>query len=505
MTNPRPPFILPEPNARLAGYSALIEKYDLKVPKPDWLSAIGEKHKLYEKGEWRVFTPRHAPEDSLAGQLVFALKHEGIELLVLKALFTQIAPKEIVTIVNHEPTGAYSRRIWFLYEWLLADEVDLPDAGQLNFVSLVNEKLQYAGVSERSKRHRVNNNLPGRRGFCPMIRRTSELDRYISSDLANIAVKNIGKTRADLLSRAAAFLELKDSKASFEIEGESPPHHRLMRWGKIIGESGKRPLDLDELERLQSIVIQDNRFSMPGLRNEGGFLGEHDRATRMPIPNHISAKPNDLLQLIGGLLETCSLLKQTEFDPVLVATLIAFGFLFIHPFEDGNGRLHRYLIHHILAEMKFVPGRLVFPISAVIQQRIDEYRAVLEAFSKPRLDLIEWAPTTDGNLTVTNDTIDLYRYFDATKQAEFLYACVETTVNETLPAEVKYLERHDRLTSFIKTFIDMPNNKVSLLISFLEQNNGQLSKGKRGKDFAKLTGAEIEAIEEKYAEVFDFD
>ena len=116
MTNPRPPFILPEPKARLAGYSALIEKYDLKVPRPDWLSVIGEKHKLYEKGEWRVFTPRHEPEDSLQGQLVFALKHEGIELLVLKALFTLIAPEEIVTIVNNEPTGAYSRRIWFLYD-----------------------------------------------------------------------------------------------------------------------------------------------------------------------------------------------------------------------------------------------------------------------------------------------------------------------------------------------------------------------------------------------------
>ena len=106
---------------------------------------------------------------------------------------------------------------------------------------------------------------------------------------------------------------------------------------------------------------------------------------------------------------------------------------------------------------------------------------------------------------VTNDTIDLYRYFDATRQAEFLYACVETTVNETLPAEVKYLERHDRLTSFIKTFIDMPNNKISLLISFLDQNDGQLSRRKREKEFAKLTDAEIEAIEEKYAEVLDFE
>ncbi|HIP51694.1 MAG TPA: hypothetical protein EYG94_06355 [Campylobacterales bacterium] len=30
--------------------------------------------------------------------------------------------------------------------------------------------------------------------------------------------------------------------------------------------------------------------------------------------------------------------------------MIAFSFVYIHPLEDGNGRIHRYLIHHVLAE-----------------------------------------------------------------------------------------------------------------------------------------------------------
>ena len=493
---------MPEPKAKYAGYVALIEKYDLPVPLPDYLSAIGKKHKLYEKDRWRVLTPRHEPDDTLFGHLVFALRYEGIELLVLKALFARIEPAEIVQIVKSQPTGAYSRRIWFLYEWLLDEKVELPDIKLGNFVFLVNEKLQYAGYSNRSRRHRVNNNLPGRRGYCPMIRRTETLDRYIAEDLSDKAEQSIGKTRLDLLNRAVAFLELKDSRASFEIEGESPPQQRLMRWARVIGEAGKRILTLDELDRLQSIVIQDNRFTMPGLRNEGGFVGEHDRVTQAPIPDHISARPEDLLDLMNGLLESYELLKQTEFDPVLMAALVAFGFVFIHPFEDGNGRVHRYLIHHILAETKFVPGRLVFPISAVIQDRIEVYRRVLEAFSEPRLDFIEWQPTPEGNVRVTNETIDLYRYFDATRHAEFLYACVDTTVNEILPAEVKYLERHDRLASFISSFIDMPNAKVNLLISFLKQHQGKFSKRARNKEFAKLTEDECLDIEARYAEIF---
>lgn len=494
---------LPEINAKPVGYAALLEKFELRVPIPDVLSAIGEKHKLYENDRWRVFTPRHEPEDSIYGHLIFALRYEGIELLVLKVLFTHVDPGEIIQMVRNEPTGAYSRRIWFLYEWLLNKKLDLPDAAQGNYVFLVNTKLQYAGLANKSRRHRVNNDLPGRAGFCPMIRRTKILDQFIAADLSGKAAAHIGKTKSELLSRAASFFELKDSKASFEIEGESPPQNRIALWAKLIGQAGRRPLNLDELERLQATVIQDNRFTMPGLRNEGGFVGEHDRVTRIPIPDHISAKPDDLLSLIDGLLESYGLLKQTKYDPVIMAAIIAFGFVFIHPFEDGNGRVHRYLFHHILAEMKFVPDGLVFPISAVILERIEEYRTVLEAFSRPRLELIDWKPTPRGNLQVTNDTIDLYRYFDATKQAEFLYTCVEKTVNETLPNEVRYLEKYVQVNGFIKAYIDMPDNTVDLLIKFLGQNNGKLSQRARNKEFAKLTDVEIVDIEAMYAEVFN--
>ncbi|MCP4700593.1 MAG: Fic family protein [Gammaproteobacteria bacterium] len=493
---------LPETKAKPVGYIALIADYDLSVPLPDLLCAIGEKHKKYEKGRWRVFTPRHAPEDTLCGHLTFALKYEGIELGVLKALFDHIAPALLVDIVQSEPTGIYSRRIWFLFEWLRNENLDLPDATQGDFVALVNDKLQYPGPSRPSRRHRVHNNLPGTCDFCPLIRRTDKLDRCIALNLSQTAVDHIGKTHPDLLSRAAAFLLLRDSKASYTIEGESPPYNRIERWGKIIGQAGQRPLNLEELEHLQKIVIADNRFMMPGCRIEGGFVGEHDRVTGMPRPVHISARADDLGKLLSGFFETYSLLNESDYNPVLMAALIAFGFIFIHPFEDGNGRIHRYLFHHILAEKKFVPKGLVFPISAVILERIESYKSTLEACSKPRLEHIQWRPTDRNNVEVLNDTIDLYRYFDATKQAEFFYACVEETVNTALPEEVRYLEKYDLLNDFIKNYIDMPDKLVNLLIRFLNQNNGLLSKRARKKEFAQLTDDEVSAIERKYDDIF---
>ncbi|MDM8563787.1 Fic family protein, partial [Candidatus Marithioploca araucensis] len=381
---------LPETKAKPVGYIALIANYDLTVPLPDSLCAIGKKHKKYEKGQWRVFTPRYVPEDTLYGHLTFALKYEGIELGVLKVLFDQIDPALLVDIVQSEPTGIYSRRIWFLFEWLRHEKLDLPDVTQGNFVELVNDKLQYPGPSRPSRRHRVHNNLPGTVDFCPLIKRTDKLDQYIALNLSQRAVDQIGKTHSDhLLNRAAAFLLLKDSKASYTIEGESPPHNRIERWGKIIGQAGKKPLNLEELEHLQKIVIADKRFVMLGCRIEGGFVGDHERFTGTPIPVHISARADDLDKLIAGFFATYLLLKESDYDPVLMAALLAFGFIFIHPFEDGNGRIHRYLFHHILAEKSFVPKGLVFPISAVILKKIESYKEILEAYSKPRLDYIQ--------------------------------------------------------------------------------------------------------------------
>ncbi len=495
-------FSIPEKGSFLVGFSALIEAHELKVPAPDILCIIGVRHKKYVEGRWNVFTPRHRPEETLYGHLTFALKYEGIDLAVLNALFQVVEAKDIESIVRSEPTGIYSRKIWFLWEWLREEQLGVEDATTGNFVPLVNNKLQFEGKHVLSKRHRVRNNLPGTKNFCPLIRKTKKLEQFLGKKLSEEAVQNIGQTHPDLLSRAAAFLLLKDSKASYTIEGETPPHSRIERWGRIIGEAGSRTLSIEELEHLQRQVITDSRFMEPGLRKEGGFVGEHDRVSGMPMPDHISARPDDLVTLMSGLIDTYELLREDEFDAVLMATFIAFGFVFIHPFEDGNGRIHRYLFHHVLAEKGFVPKGLIFPVSAVILERIDDYRKTLEHYSKPRIGYIEWRPTEKNNVEVLNDTLDLYRYFDATKQAEFFFECVEETVSQTLPGEVEYLKKYDLLNEFIKNYIDMPDKLVDLLIRFLSQNDGMLSKRGRAKEFEKLTDREVQAIEAKYLEVF---
>lgn len=491
---------LPEA-ASPAGYSALIDAYRVEAPLPRLLFATGAHHRVIERGGWRIMTPRHAPAPTLESHLTFALKYEGLDLAALKRLFFATGPSPIEEMVRAQPTGSYARRIWFLYEWLTGSRLDLPDAEAGRYAQVLDDNLQWGVEGETAPRYRLKNNLPGTPQFCPLVFRTKALAAFGSLDLPQRAKDIVANVPRDLLARTAAFLLLKDSRSSYAIEGERPPQDRIQRWGRVIGEAGRQPLDRDELVRLQRIVIGDQRFVRLGLREEGGFVGEHDRETRMPLPDHISARPEDLPDLIDGMIAFDRGAAQ-GMDAAIAAAVFAFGFVYVHPFEDGNGRIHRYLIHHVLAERGFNPPGVVFPISAAILERIDSYREVLESYSARLLPLMRWETTPNFNVRVLNDTADFYRFFDATPHAEFLYECVRQTIEHDLPYETDFLRRCDEFRGRTEAMFDMPERTIDLLLRFLRQNAGRLSNRAREHEFSALTAEEVSEIETIFEETF---
>lgn len=487
---------------KIAGYGAIIEAHQLNVPMPECLMLISHKNRKYATSGWQVFTSRHEPEDILFKHLSFALKYEGVNLLVLVKLFTTVPKDELTEMLKLEPFSKWTRKLWFLYEWLMKDKLDIPDLTTGNYIPVIDEKQQYTIKGVRDQRQRVINNLPGTVDFCPLITRTKKLDHYLSLELS---VKNrdyVSSIHSDILQRTSAFLLLKDSRASFTIEGESPKSKRAAKWGQVIGQAGSNFLTKEELIRLQEIVIENARFVEMGFREKGGFVGAHNRTTGYPIPDHISARWQDVDQLINGLLNTHKILQESEIDAVLAAAIIAFGFVFIHPFEDGNGRIHRYLIHHVLAEKKFSQQGIIFPISAAILDCINDYREVLQSYSHPVLEFVEWEETPEHNIEVLNDTIDFYRYFDATRLAEFLYECVEDTMTRIIPEEVRFLQAYDEFKRYIDEEFEMPDRMVALLVRFLEQNGGKLSNRARAIELKALTDSEIIEIEKRFVEIF---
>jgi hypothetical protein len=489
---------------QLAGWAALVHVLGLQSPvrQP---SCVSEKHILGSQREdsgFRVFDKRYQPGDQIADHLTFVLRHENIDLLILKRAFEAVPIAAIEDYVRSTPTGAQTRRAWFFYEMLTGQTLDVEDAPSATAVDALDAKAYFTGKARLSRRHKVRDNLLGNGDWCPVIRRTEQLEAFTALGLAERAAETVGHTGQHLVTRAASFLLLADSRASFEIEGERAPRSRLERWGKAVLQAGKNALTLEEIIRLHSVLIEDTRFVFPGLRPDGIFLGERDHLND-PLPEFIGARPEDLDELCTGMLAANNRMRDEGLDPVLQAAATAFGFIYVHPFQDGNGRVHRCLIHHVLAERKYAPPGMVFPVSSVMLDRIDDYRKTLQAHSAPLMDFIEWRPTAEQNVEVLNDTADLYRYFDCTEAAEFLYACVQRTVEHDLPKEIDYLRRHDEAMTRIMEMIDMPDRLAQNLILFIRQNDGKLSKRKHEKDFSALTDDEVQVLENIVQDAFE--
>lgn len=492
------------PGARLAGWAALVQALAAKAPVRR-LSCVADHHVRGSRrveGQWDVFDKRYQPADTLADHLTFAFRHEAMDLLVLKRVFDAVAPEDVAAFVRSAPTGTGARRVWFFYETLTGKLLDLDDAPRLTAVDALDPAQYYTGSARLSPRHRVRDNLLGTGVFCPLIRRTPRLEGFIAADLAQKAQDTIGRTGGHLVSRAASFMLLADSRASFEIEGERPPVNRLERWGRAVLEAGKRPLNQTEIYRLHRILIGDDRFTPIGYREQGVFIGERDH-NNDPLPEFIGARHQDIPQLMLGLNDCNNRLRGSDVDAVLQAAALAFGFVYVHPLVDGNGRLHRCLIHHVLAERRFTPPGMVFPVSSAMLDRIDAYRDTLQAHSRPLMDFIVWRALPDGNVEITNDTADLYRFYDCTAEAEFLYGCVARTVEEDLPREIDYLERHDEALRGITNTIEMPDRLAEQLVTFIRQNGGALPRRRREKEFGKLTDVEVAAVEDIVRRAFD--
>lgn len=483
---------------RLAGWAALVHGLGIAAPVRE-SSAVAEgfiKGSHREEDGWTVFDKRYWPGQQVTDHLRFALRHEWFDPLVLKRVFDAVDPDTISAFVRDAPTGTVTRRVWFFYERMTGRQLPISDAPTVTAVDALDPTRYVTSNAALSKRHRVRDNLLGTGGYCPIIRRTEILEDHRERCLADKAAEIVDRTSGQLISRAASFLLLADSRASFAIEGERPPGSRLERWGRAVLQSGKSRLTLDELNRLHGVLIKDTRFIRAGLRPDGIFLGERDQNAE-PLPEFIGARPEDLPALLDGLLVANERMTASAIDPVLQATATAFGFVYIHPYQDGNGRLHRCLIHHVLAERKFTPPGMVFPVSAVMLDRIDDYRHTLQGHSGPLMPFINWRSTASRNVEVLNTTADLYRYFDCTAAAEFLYACVARTVERDLPEEIDYLRRHDDAQRRIMETVEMPDRLAQDLIMFIRQNDGRLPKGRREREFAALTdeeAAQIEAI-----------
>src|SRR5690606_8665366 len=127
-------------------------------------------------------------DTSAIGQLVFALKYDGVDLLALARIFTAIGRNELTAALCARPTSAYLRRLWFFYEFLLGEQLELPDAEAGAYVDALDAEEYITRPGPKLRRYRVNFNLLGATPhWCPLVRRTEKLRSYEAARLDELA------------------------------------------------------------------------------------------------------------------------------------------------------------------------------------------------------------------------------------------------------------------------------------------------------------------------------
>lgn len=486
------------------GLMAVIKELNLQVPLPtvrSKVSATARKTKI-EDGIIYEQYPKTYGVEGLYENLKFAMRYEPIDLGVMRAAFEKIDSQTIEIWIKSERTGIFARKIWYLFELLTERKLDIPDVPPTGYVNLLNSKLHFTATPKQIQRQRINDNLLGNRDYCPLLRRTETLEKAMSQGLDKKAKTIMAESDPLILARAVSYLYTKETKSSFAIEGETVGKTRAERFVSALTQAAEFDATAKEsFIGLQNSIV-DSRYAAKDWRDLQNYVGQTMRDYSEQI-HFVSPKPENVADLMNGWIRFVKRLQGAEIDAVCAAAAISFGFVFIHPFEDGNGRIHRFLIHHELARRGFAPPNFIFPISAVILRERAAYEKVLEKYSSSILPLIDYSADSRGEISVANETVNLYRYWDATPFAEFLYRCVAETVNRDLSEELRFLQIFDLALQSVKELVDMPDRRASLLVRFIMQNRGSLSKNKREKDFAELTDKEVENIENAIREITD--
>jgi len=492
----------------LVGYAALIEGLGVSAPLPDPVAVVSEGKARADKGRnhalrdgFAVYERSYGRESTFENHLLFALKYERTDLLALKRIFDRTPPEVMEEFVRAAPTGSLRRQGWFFYEWLTQRRLDLPDSQAGNYVDALDPEKWYVARGISSPRHRVRDNLPGTPGFCALVSRDADLSQA-SPDFAASQVAALQRREGDeTLRRVARRLLLKDSKSTYQIESENPSPQAIAKWAEAVRGAGSQPLTEKLLVDLQGMMFKDRRFIVLGRRREGVFLG--DRIDNVPVPNWIGARPQDIGPLLDGLFAAHQRLLDSEVPPVAHAAILSFGLIYIHAFQDGNGRLSRYALQHVLAERGMVPSDVVLPVSKAIWRDVDGYHEVFKANDAARMPFIEWSPTHNGNVVVGNDTADLYRFTDMTREAAFMAQRVAATLKNDLPKEIVEVRQRDRAVSAMRQVVEMPDNEIERLMVFIFQNGGVLSRNRRRKDYAELSDDEVAALEDAVRDAYD--
>jgi hypothetical protein len=435
------------------------------------------------------YPPTARPAETLAGHLTFALKHEGVHLEFLSRLFETAPAAELEAWVAAEPTGQYARRAGFFYEYLTGRQLDFPGVIAGNYVTALDSATCLtASQPVNNQRWRVRDNLPGSRHYCPTVLRTARVRQAEQYDCAQHLAHLEVEFGADVLQRSAVWLTIKESRASFAIEHEEQHVDRVRRFAAAMERWCGRhddPLSEAALGELQAQILGP-RATRYGVRRSPVFVGEMDGFTE--VVHYIAPHWDDAPQLLSGLRDCAR--QTTGASPLVRAALLSFGFVYIHPMSDGNGRISRFLVNDVLRRDGAVPEPFILPVSATITSSVISrrgYDQVLERFSRPLMrryadawrfgaeQIAEDGVHFNLQFDAYQDALPAWRYPDMTDHAEYLAEVVRVTIELEMRKEAAYLRSLRLARDRVKQVIEGPDGDIDRIIRSVRDNGGKIS------------------------------
>lgn len=468
------------------------------------LTAFAPRHPALLKPVTRVeptdthlAIPRNVAPDTEEplDHLLFALKHEGTDLQILAEALPKIEASSLVAALRRSPTGVYIRTACYLWEHFTGSRLtDIPDISGPT-VEVFDSHRYITGPARRDPRWRVAFNGLGSMSYCATVRRTEYLQQAIQSDVLGRTRQFIESLGKGVLDRTLAWAYLHETEDSFAIERESPSEDKARAFIAVLHQAHEgRPISEEYLVELQNSVLTNPFDKAASYRADQNWLRGPARGaagvTYLPPPPELV---RDLMTELTAFANSA----PSEVDPILAASVASFGFVFIHPFGDGNGRLSRFLFHHALCRSGKLDKGLILPVSVAMKRNETDYLTALQEYSKQTRERwsVRWIDEGIYDLRF-NGHPSMYRYWDATHCVEFGYRMAEQALEFDLRHETEFLVRYDTIVRAVNDKFDLRGSDLATLVICCLDNEGRLSKNRRKQFLERVPQGVFEYIEE---------
>ena len=446
--------------------------------------------------EGLLAVPAHvAPaEGDVLDHLLFALKHEGPNLQVLCQAMPHVPPKRLRAAIEQTPNGRYVRVLAHLWESFMGRRLVEQPPVTGRYVDVFAPDRYVTGPAQRDPRWRVNFNGLGTSRYCATVRRTPDIERGMAANVLARTDAFLQRLGPALLDRALEWAYLHETEDSYAIEHEKPSEDKARAFVQLLRMAHEaRPLTEDYLAELQSATVTNPLDKAVQFRTEQNWLRGPGRGAAgvtyvPPWPALLPALMEEWMRFANE--------APRHVDPIVAASVASFGFVFLHPFMDGNGRLSRFLFHQALcASGRLAKGQLL-PVSVAMKRHEAQYLAVLQSYSRPARERVQvtWIDEGDYRFEFKTDEA-IFRYWDATRCVEFGFQMAEQALDVELKQETSFLARFDAVTRRVDAQIDIRNNDLATLTIICLDAGGVISNKKRKRFAERVPASAFDLVE----------